>query len=292
MNKLEVIEIMADDYSLTDNQKDILKLLSQDDATAEVILKKTSVSSGRVYKILREFESWGIVDKSSAKPSVYSMKNFSLKIRNFLDFRLKLNLESQNKIISSLSEIETVNKVNVISGTKKEFDIEIINTFNQAKWVKILHKHISLPWFLYAFFDEEKFLKIRELISKKRVTGSSPDKFDLLQKKKSYLELYKNKEVEQTMLKETLLDFLKLLEEKDIKIIKENLRTHQNVKINVLENLNTPFSVYLTDKNVLMPIFTKDQNRMIKMQGKEYVEIYEEYLSSFIKGSRNIQDLI
>ncbi|MEK7168694.1 MAG: helix-turn-helix domain-containing protein [Patescibacteria group bacterium] len=292
MNKIDTVELLAKDYALTDNQKDILKFLSQFEATAEEIVKKTTVSNGRIYKILREFELWGIIDKSKGKPSIYGMKNFSLNIRNFLDNKLKKNMESQKQIISGLTEIDSSSKVSVLSGSNKDFDIEIINMFNQAKNIKILHKHISLPWFLYCFFREDDFLKIRDLIAKTRVTGSSREKFDLLQKRNAYLEIYKNKKIEQIMLKKILIDYLKLLNKYQIKLIKENIRTHPNVKIYVLDNLNTPFSVYLSDREVLMPIFTKKQNRMIKMQGKEYISIYEEYVESFTKGARVISDFI
>lgn len=293
MNKLAIIDELTESYLLTDNQKKILQFLTTIDADAETILKVTRVSSGRIYSILGELEDIGVIDKSSKKPSIYSMKNFSNNIRSFLDKKLKQNLESQNKILAGLAEYETESKIGVISGTNKEFDMQIISSFSQSTWVKILHKHISLPWFLYVFFDDDDFLKVRQIIAKQRLVGSSTDKFDLFNKRDAYLDLYNNKKVEQIMLKSTLLDFLKLISDDQKNIIKKNLVSHSNVKIHVLESLNTPFSIYLTNKEVLMPVFTaKKQNRMIKMQGSEYVDIYRNYFDSFVVDSTPIQEFI
>ncbi|KKP48013.1 MAG: hypothetical protein UR39_C0002G0116 [Candidatus Woesebacteria bacterium GW2011_GWA1_33_30] len=297
MDKLQIIDQLAENYQLTDNQKSILKFLTSRDSNAEEILKATRISSGRIYKILRELEEFGIINKSfkkpSIKPSIYSMQNFSQNIRNFVDRKLKQSLSSQSAIISNLEMLGDEERIGILTGNKKESDIHIINMFEQAKWIRILHKNVSLPWFLYVFFDEKKFLQIRERIAKQRVIGSSPNKFDLLNKREAYLNLYNTKNVDQVMSRDALLKYKSFLKSDEIEVIKKNLSKCPNIKIHVLDHLITPFSVYLSDNLVLMPVFNKsNESKIIKMKGSEYVDIYNEYISSFITKSQDMVDIL
>jgi hypothetical protein len=68
--------------------------------------------------------------------------------------------------------------------------------------------------------------------------------------------------------------------------INKELTKHPNVKIYISDNFKTPFSIYVYDKSVIMPIFTrKDQNRMLRMLGNDFIDVYSDYFDSFKTGA-------
>ncbi|MBU0569550.1 hypothetical protein KKB40_02090, partial [Patescibacteria group bacterium] len=168
--------------------------------------------------------------------------------------------------------------------------------FSEAKWVKIIHKHISHPWFLYPE-NENNFFKIRDRISQIRITGSSPNKHNLLHKKQAYINLYQDKKVEHIMLKQTLEDFFDLVEnvlgktEKD-KLVSETLKKlskQHSVNIYVMDKLFTPFSTYITDRQVLIPLFfVNKKHRLLIMQGEEIIKTYRDYFEEYKKEGQEI----
>ncbi|MBN1162880.1 hypothetical protein JXA34_04025 [Patescibacteria group bacterium] len=299
MTRKKVIELLLQKYSFSKDEKKILLMLCERSASAPEILANTTVSSGRIYKILGKLEEIGVVVREGVKPSIYSMEPFQDCINKFLEFKLKEETQSQGDILNLISKIDRSANAEVIQDTKKRFDMEIINMNTSCAWLKLIHKDGGIPWFLYAFFPEESFFKVRNHMVRQRVIGSSAVEFDLLQKRRSYLELYEKADVEHIMQTKDLDKYTKDLEEifgKDtpdyIKQINKNLKSHSKVKIYLVEHMISPFSVYIYDKEVIMPIFTnRNQNRMVRMSGNEFVDIYLDYFLSFRKTAQKIMGL-
>lgn len=297
MNKKQLLSLIAKKQKLAKNEIDILEVLLQKSATAKEILKKTRVSTGRVYPLLKELEEKGLIEKRSTNPAVYSADNFPEKIKNFLNYSFDQLVHTQSEINNALSELEDKLETKIIRGTRAQFDYEIIKMLKEAAWIKIIHKHVSYPWFIYAH-NKESFLKIRKAIKKMRLIGSAPEKQNLLLKRDAYLEAYRKKDFEHIMLKNTFEEFkdviTNLLGKKEGKTFLENLherlRKQKNVKIYLLEKLYTPFSTYLTDKQVLIPMFFRNkENRMIILRGKEIIQTYKDYFEGYKKEGEEIR---
>lgn len=296
MNKLTLLEELVKLYGLKKNYFVILESLLEKDLTAEEILKKTSVSSGRIYRLLKELETMGLIEKIPGKPAFYSNRNFPKKVRNFLSYSFDHQVNKQIGINNLLNSFEEGTNAEIIYGSKEKYDLEILEILKSGKWVKILHKDLSFPWFIYMH-DEEKFLKIREKIKQSRIIGSSGKKENLLQKRQDYFETYQIKPIEHIMSYEAFENYVKML--KDLfgeggrkKFLQELLIKFQekpNVKVRVLKFLYNPFSVYLTSDQVfLVFFFEKKENRILKLTGTEIVETYEKFFDRYWKNSEDI----
>jgi sugar-specific transcriptional regulator TrmB len=296
MTKEQALNILLANYQFSKDETEVITYLSKTKAPANKILSNTSVSTGRIYSVLRDLENSGLIVKQGFKPAMYSMEPFRTCVENFLDYKLRNVTKSQQEVLNAVSEIESQTSAEVIHGSKKDFDMDIIRMYASCKWLKLVNKESGIPWFLYAHLPEEDFLKVRSAMEKERVVGSSGQKFDLLQKRASYLEIYEKKKVEHVMHPETLKNFVKMLNhlftQKSTLYLEEidkKLKKNTNVQIFMTTSLNTPFSVYVTDKEVLMPIFTKkSQERMVKLSGRDFIEIYSDYFDNFKKNSSRL----
>jgi hypothetical protein len=114
-------------------------------------------------------------------------------INKFLEHKLKLATDSQTDVLEAVSSIEGNVTAEVLYGSKKSFDMEIIKMNQMSRWLKLIHKEEGVPWFLYSYFNDEDFYEIRGYMEKHRNTGSSSHKFDLQQKRSSYIALYEKK---------------------------------------------------------------------------------------------------
>ncbi len=295
MTKTDIISLLSAFYDLSDNKRDILILLAKGDMTPAEILANSSVSNGRIYAVLAQLEETEIITKIPGKPAVYTMGDFVISIRNFLNWSFGKHIEAKTKVTDALAALQERTDIETLMNSKERYDSEIESMLKSAKWIKLIHKHISLPWYLYSYLPEKDFLKVRQEIAKTRLIGSSNEVKNLLAKRDAYLETYKTKSVEHIMLRESFEKYMamltKLFGDKKAKNtvleIKTRLLGDKNVKVYVLEKLFTPFSTYISDKEVIIPMFfEKKQNRMLKMRGieviKTYTDLFEEYKSGAV----------
>lgn len=269
-------------------ETDILLYLSQHNATAKDILKNTTISNGRIYNLLSNLESLGLISKTSGKQAIYSMQSFSQNIQKFLESSFKNFSQNQSLITQSLVSLEDTIQTDIIYGTKEDFDAQIAKMLDEAKWLKIIHKHVSLPWFLYCH-DEKNFFKVRNTITKTRTTGSSANKYNLLLKRAAYLRAYSTKPVEHIMLLDTFKKYSKHL---DLPALKKNLKKFPKTKIYLLNKLHNPFSTYISDKQVLQVLFFENkQDRILKLSGKPIISTFIDYFNKYKEDSIILQPL-
>lgn len=286
-SKTSIIHQLSQNFNLSKNQTDILLLLCQKDLTAAQILKNSKVSNGRIYRLLTELVSLGLIDKiiTSDKTATYSMKNFTGNIHNFLDTTFTSSSQKISDISKLLSNLNDHTEAQVIYGSKKEFDLHIIDMLNTSRNIKILHKHQSLPWFLYLH-DEQKFLKVRNLISKKRSTGSSPNIPDLLLKRSAYLKAYQKCSFCHIFSQNTFEEYKKVL---DLGLLKSNLKNYPNVQLYIIKNMTNPFSTYISDNLVLQPLFFDHKsNRILKLRGQDLTSTYSDYFEKYKQDSTSL----
>lgn len=282
---------------LPQNHTSLLLALSTTSSTAADLLKQTKVSNGRIYRVLSELESCGLVTKTnptSRGQAIYSMTPFTKHIQAYIQYTFRVQAQKSSSVISSLDSLESSDSIQVIHGTKADFDHHIENFLYQASWIKILHKHTSLPWFLYCF-DEEIFFKIRSAISHSRPIGSSALKSDLFLKRQAYLDTYATKPVEHIMSRQSFLDYLKTINKifdkstakKVIQDIQLQFKKHPQVKIHLIDKLHNPFSTYISEHTVIQPLFFPSRtDRLLVLEGREITATYQDYFSKYLEDSK------
>ncbi len=279
-SKIEVIKKLTSLFGFSQNHTDILLTLAKHDATAQEILTQTSVSNGRIYRLLGELEQLGLIDKKPGKQAVYSLGDLHLHITKFLNHsHQQFNLKQQ-QLLDSLQELTNPLQIQILSGNHEDFDNQIINFLDTAKSVQILHKHVSLPWFFYLH-HEQTFFDIRSEIKKSRSIGSSANKTNLLLKRAAYLRAYQSKPVTHLMQRATALDFFKKHPTFKKDIIAK-LKAYPKTKILLLPELHNPFSTYISNQEVLQVMFFPSRtDRILKLTGQEIIEVYQDYFARY-----------
>jgi hypothetical protein len=277
---------------LPQNHTDLLLVLSTTDSSATELLKKTSVSNGRIYKILSELESLGLITKktpSTRGQAIYSLEPFASHIQAYLQHNFRTHSQKISAIINSLDSLDSSDSIEVVHGSKADFDHHIENFLYQASWIKILHKHTSLPWFLYCF-DEAIFFTIRHAISHTRPTGSSSLRSELLLKRQAYLDTYAAKPVEHIMSRQSFVQYQAILKKNDLRIdLKAQLKKYPRVKIFVIDKLHNPFSTYISPHMVIQPLFFPSRtDRLLLLQGKEITATYQDYFTKYQQDAKPI----
>jgi predicted transcriptional regulator len=300
MNKQDLLDQLISLYNLRKNHADILQVLFKKNLNADQILNKTSVSSGRIYRLLKELETMGLIEKKEGKPAKYSTHNFANKVRNFLQFSFNESISKQASMNSLLTSFDENIAAKMILGSKAKYDAQLAQMFKMAKWIKIVHKESSFPWFIYLQ-NKSQFIKIRGRIGNYRRIGSAAEKESLLFKRQAYLDLYQEKPVEQIMSQQAYNQYLAMLEDlfgekgrqKFIKILLARFKDSPQVKIYVLKNIYNPFSTYISDSRVLQFFFfKKKQNKLLKMTGQPIVETYADYFEKYQHDAKDIRQLL
>lgn len=287
---------IIDSLNLPQNHTDILLALIPHDATAAQILAKTKVSNGRIYRLLSELEDLGLISKNTPSgrgQATYSLHPFADHIHTYLQHLFRSQSQKMSSIINSLDALDRPDTIEVVHGSKADFDHHIENFLYRATWIKILHKHTSLPWFLYCF-EEDSFLKIRALISHSRPTGSSSLKAELLLKRQAYLDAYQDKSVVHIMSHAALTEYLTLLKKNHISLdLKSNLKQYPHVQIYVIDKLHNPFSTYISEHTVLQPLFFPTRtDRLLLLEGKEITATYQDYFQKYLEDSTPIEKFL
>lgn len=278
--------------NLPQNHTDILTYLATIDATAKDILKHTTVSNGRIYRILSELESKLLITKiipPARGLALYSMSPFATHIQNYLNQNFKIQSQNMSSIINSLDGLDAQDSIEIIHGTKADFDHHIENFLYSAKHVQILHKHTSIPWFLYCL-DQDNFFKIRNIISHSRHTGSSSNKAELLAKRDAYIDIYSKKPVTHIMSHSALVEYQQQLKTHKINIDLPTLfKKYPHVKIFVIKKLHNPFSTYISHNNVLQPLFFPTlTDKLLLLSGHEITATYQDYFNKYKEDSKPI----
>jgi len=282
--------------NLPQNHTDILIALAVKDLSASNLLKQTTVSNGRIYKILAELETTGLITKiipPTRGQAIYSMSPFTTHIQNYLSQNFKTQSLHLSTIVNSLDALNTQDSIEIIHGTKADFDHHIENFLYASKNIKILHKHTSLPWFLYCF-DEEHFFKIRDIISHSRHTGSSSIRTELLLKRQAYIDAYSHKSVTHIMSHSALTEYQHQLKRNKINLdLRSLLNKYPNVEILVIDKLHNPFSTYISENSVIQPLFFPTQtDKLLLFSGSEITTTYHDYFAKYLEDSKHIEKFL
>ena len=280
---------------LPQNYTDLLLALCTADSTAADLLQRTKVSNGRIYKILSELETLGLVTKtltSTSKQATYSISPFTDHIQSYLQHQFRDQSQKTASIIKSLDSLDRTDSVEVIHGTKADFDHHIENFLYQASWVKILHKHTSLPWFLYCF-DEDIFFKFRHILSHTRHTGSSSLRSELLLKRQAYLDAYATKPVEHIMSRQSYLQYQAILKKNHLLVdLPSQLKKYPGIKIYLIDKLHNPFSTYVSESSVIQPLFFPSHtDRLLLLSGPEISATYTDYFGKYLEDAKPLGPL-
>jgi sugar-specific transcriptional regulator TrmB len=279
----DILEELKNAFNLKKNHILILQLLSSEECTADEICDRTGIPKGRIYNLLNELIDMHLIERRKGVPAVYNMNKPTERILDFLKYDFSNEVRKQTKIISLLEKKTRVERVEIMNDNKT-YDYNIIAQLVDAKWVKVVHRESSLAWFIQPR-DEKEFWEVREEINKRRRAATSPSRDLSLLKYRAYLEVYKEKDIEQIMCKSAFDSYVEILRglygdskvKEWSKNLLKDLDTHKNVKLYVQESEFSVFNTHISDRGVLLVLLFRDEISGMRIIGKRTSDLYERY---------------
>ncbi|MFC1698030.1 helix-turn-helix domain-containing protein, partial [Nanoarchaeota archaeon] len=174
MHYQKVFEEMKNSFGLKQNHIGILNYLLYEDLAAGSISKKTKIPLGRIYDFLNDLINWRLIAKKRGKPAKYTMQDPKMRILDFLKRQSDNFAEKELKVTEMLrdeggEDIEVINDSN-------QFTFALMKALAKYNHFRIIDRYQALPYILYPQ-DEKDYMKMREVISKNRITlsGRSPE---------------------------------------------------------------------------------------------------------------------
>jgi len=294
----EVLEELRNNFHLKKNHLMILKLLLAEACTADEICERTTIPKGRIYNLLNELISMRLIEREQSVPAIYSMKNPNDTILNFLKYAFSKEVQKQTRVIAMLEEKAKFERIEMII-TNEAYDYEQIALIMEAKWLKTIHRELSISWFIQPR-DENEFWKVRQEINKRRRASTTPKKDISILKYRAYADVYKDKPIEQIMTKEALEAYANIIRDlygkkavkQWAKDVIEGLEKHKNVKLYILDTPSSMFNTFISDKAVLYILISKGEITGIKLIGNRAVDLYEKYFEELRAKTKPIQEYL
>jgi len=165
----EILANLRQAFDLKQKHIDILEFVLQKSASATEISRATDIPQGRIYNFLNELIDYGLLEKTSKKPFLYSTKNFDSKVIDFMKRKFDNMVNNQLKIMEIMEKkTQSLQEIDIIH-SGEEFSFRTVQLLKECKEIKIVIRHGSFPFSLYPF-KINHFLKVRAYISKRRQT--------------------------------------------------------------------------------------------------------------------------
>lgn len=276
----DIFDELKKQFNLKKNHIIILKLLSAEDCTADEICERTTIPKGRVYNLLNELINMRLIVREKGVPAVYSMKNPEDRVLDFLRYDFNREVEKQNRLLSLLQEKSKADRLDLITNNV-EYDYNLVALMSRAQFLKTIHRHLSISWFIQPR-DEQEFWELRQEINRKRRAATTPAKEISILKYRTYMKLYREKPVEQIMTKEALDMYVSIYTEmygKEklsawAKEILEDLEKQKNVRLYILDTISSVFNTYISDKEVLSIVIFRGEVSGIDVMGERVADLY------------------
>ena len=290
----EIIKELASEFDLKSKHLFILDALYDQDLCAAVISKKTNIPMGRIYDFLNDLLEYGLIEKTSKKPSVYSMKNPGERITSFLKYKFDRLVEKENKILDMIRKKQTIESVEVIN-SGDEFTFKQIQLLSECKAIRTVVRHGSIPFPIYPSNSEE-FQKVRDIIVKNRATLAHTTHEMTFMIYKAHKDAYERGKHFSAIIEKGALDFnLNIIESKlgkkfltkMVKDIKEKIKRY-GMKIYVI-NEYVPMQIFITEKKVMLSIIHLGITTGVVIQSDEVVKLYRDFYDDMIERSKPIE---
>ena len=294
----DVIDELKNSFHLKKNHAIILSFLSEEACTADEICERTTIPKGRVYSLLNELINMQLIDRESGVPAIYSMKNPSDKILDFLSYEFASEANKKTRILSMLEEGTKVERIALID-TNDKYDYEKISLLAGAKHIREVLRNLSISWLLHPK-DENEFWKVRQEINKQRRASTSPTKKISILKYRAYWEVFREKPIEEIMTKEALDFYVSIIKslygEQHIKQwaleVIGDLKKHTNVKIYILDTQVPVFTTIISNNSVISVMVSRGELTGIKILGTRTAALYQKYFEEIKSNAKPIQEYL
>ena len=293
----DVIKELAKEFDLKQKHLIILDVLFDIDVTAISLSKKTSIPMGRIYDFLNDLLSYGLIEKTSKKPYVYSMKNPSEKITTFLKYRFDNLIQKENKILDLMQKKQKTESLEMIHGGD-EFTFKQIQLLSECKSIWTVVRHGSIPFPIYPVNSEE-FQKVRSVIVNNRPTMAHTTSEMTFMIHTAHKDAYERGKqfsaiIERSALKLNL-DIIKSklgtrFLKKMVQDIKDKVQRY-GMKIYVIDEY-VPMQIFITEKKVMLSIIHMSITTGVVIQSDEVVKLYRDFYNDMVERSRPIEDYL
>ncbi|MFA6460944.1 MAG: hypothetical protein WCV90_01650 [Candidatus Woesearchaeota archaeon] len=271
-------ELKKRDY-LSPKEFLILQELLHQDLTAQQISKKTDIPLGRIYDPLNYLIEQRLIEKKGKKPCKYSFDQSSERVLAFLKSKFDHFINDEEVIFSMIDE-KTAPKIELIP-SKEEFTFYLCKILSACKTDFLtIARYGSLPFNFYPS-NKKDFLKLRDLIEKKRTTIAHTTEIKSTMVYQAYQDaLKKGNSFQAICNKDTFLwhldlirknlgkDFLKMV----IEDFKKKCREH-DVRMYIIDEY-LPMQVFINQNTVVLFHIYSGIGSGLEIQNKETVSLY------------------
>jgi sugar-specific transcriptional regulator TrmB len=293
MNKLKVIKELRDREHLTEKEYLILQELSKNKLTAKELSKITKIPLGRIYDPLNELLEQKLIDKEGKKPCYYSFDDPHHKVIPFLKKKFNKFLEDENTIIELLEEPDSP-KIELLK-SKEDFTFYLIKALSSCKkGLKTVARHGSLPFIFYPS-DKKSFVKLRDLINKKRTTIAHTTDTKATMVYNAYQEAIKEEKYFYAICnEETFLWHIELIKknlgEEFLKRMIDDFKNRvkkREINMYIIKEY-LPMQIFIIHNKVILFHIHLGVGSGIEIQNKETVDLYRGMFSDMIKRSKPV----
>jgi len=290
----DIIKELATEFDLRSKHLLILDALYDEDLSAHIVSKKTKIPMGRIYDFLNDLLEYGLIEKTSKKPALYTMKNPGEKITNFLKFKFDKLVEKENRILDLMQKKQTIESLEMIH-SGDEFTFKQIQLLSECKAIRTVVRHGSIPFPIYPSNSKE-FQKVREVIIKNRATLAHTTHEMTFMIYKAHKDAYEQGKHFTAIIEKSALDFnLNIIKsklgksflKKMIRDIKEKIMKYK-MKIYVI-NEYVPMQIFITEKKIMLSIIHLGITTGVVIQSDEVVELYREFYDDMVERSKPIE---
>jgi sugar-specific transcriptional regulator TrmB len=293
----EIIKKLATEFHLKNQQLLILEVLFNTDLSAQEISKKTRIPLGRIYDFLNSLISFGLIEKTTKKPSLYSMKNPNEKITSFLKYKFDMLVEKENRILNLIQKKQNLDNLEIIH-SGDEFTFKQLQLLSECKEIRTVVRHGSIPFPIYPS-NSHDFLKVRDIIVKNRPTLAHTTQEMSFMIYKAHKDAYEQGKFFSAIIEKSALDMnLRTIREKFghiflhqmIEDIKQRIKKY-SMKICIIDEY-VPMQIFITEKKVMLSIIHLGMTNGVVIQSDDVVSLYTDFYEDMLSRSKPIEDYL
>lgn len=290
----QIIKELAVEFDLKGKHLLILDVLFDKDLPALKISKITDIPMGRIYDFLNFLLLHGLIEKTSKKPYIYSMRNPTEKITNFLKYRFDDLVKKENKIFDLMQKKQTIERLETIH-SGDEFTFKQVQLISECHEMATVVRHGSIPFPIYPS-NSMDFQRVRDIVVKNRATLAHTTHEMTFMIYKAYKDASEKGKSFTAIIEKSALDFNlgiiksrlgKAFLNKMIKDIKEKIKRYE-MKFYVI-NEYVPMQIFITEKKVMLSIIHLGITTGIVIHSDEVVDLYKDFYDDMIERSKPIE---
>ncbi|MBN1376877.1 hypothetical protein JW949_00935 [Candidatus Woesearchaeota archaeon] len=293
----EIIKELGTEFSLKFRYLLILEQLYNKSLSAHDISKLTNIPMGRIYSFLNELLSWGLIEKTSQRPALYTMTNPQENITNFMKYKFDDLVEKEKKILDYMQKKESIENIEIIHNGD-DFTFKQIQLLAECRKIRTVVRHGSIPFPVYPSNSVE-FRKVREAIEKNRQTLAHTTHEMTFLIYKAHRDAYEKGKHFSAIIEKSALDFnLNIIKsqlgndflKKIINDLKRKIKKY-GMKIYVIEEY-VPMQIFIIENKVMLSLIHLGVTTGAVIQSEDMVSLYHDFYDDMVRRSKLIENYI